>query len=101
MKKDEAPVTLMGEADKIWQEIKGKDLQLFSLPGQFVSKYCTPQFVEPSKLYLVITTGAAIAALEELLKADFEIAQAGKYITVTRLSDDDKKKIAPIVTVRY
>lgn len=98
MKKNETPVTLVGEADKIWQEIKNVDLGLFTLPGQTVEKHCVPQFVEPSKLYLLIQTGAAVAALEEVFKKVYVIEQAGKYITVARKTEESKQP-APFVII--
>lgn len=72
------------EADKIWKEIKDKDLGLFSLPGQTVEKYFTPITVEPTKAYLTFGTSSAFPALETVLGDKFEIEQAGKYVTVKR-----------------
>lgn len=82
-KSDEAtPVKTL--ADNIWDEIKDLDLGLFSLPGQFVSKYCTPKAGDPSKLYLEYKgIGAVLPALEELVKRKYDISSEERFIVIS------------------
>lgn len=56
------------EAEKIWNEIKDRSIDLFALPGQVVSGYCKPLNVEPSKCYLTITASSVLPALEIALQ---------------------------------
>lgn len=72
------------EADKIWEEIKGIQLDLFSLPDQTVEKHCKPATIDPGKLYLTISASAVFPALDEVLKDKFEIEQVGKWYVVSR-----------------
>ena len=82
-KNNEKPL-LFGESDKIWQEIKGLQLNLFGLPNQTIEKNCVPQLVEPSKLYLIISSGAVYPALDEILSSKFNLETISKYIVVSR-----------------
>lgn len=74
-------------ADKIWEEIKGKQLNMFALPGQVVSSYCTPTTVEPSKVYLTYTVSAVLPALEVALGPSYKVEQAGRFLTVSYSND--------------
>lgn len=72
------------EADKIWKEIRNKELEMFSLSGQTVEKYYKPIQVEPSKLYGTITVQSVIPALESALSSKFDIEFGPKYIIISR-----------------
>ena len=69
-------------SDKIWEHIKNVQLDLFSLPNQFVNKHCTPTTVEPSKLYLTLSTPAVLPALEEALKGHYSVYLLEKWTVV-------------------
>ena len=71
-------------AGQLWQQVKGLDLNLFSLPDQLVSKYFHPLFVEADKVYLTTTVSAAVAALEEVLPKDLEITSVVKYFILAK-----------------
>jgi len=70
-------------ADKIWEEIKGIELAMFSLPDQTVEKYCQQIKIEPSKLYLIFTAQAVIPALEEAVGSKFNVDLAQKYLIIS------------------
>ena len=76
----EKPLSL---ADKIWSEIKGKQLEMFALPKQFVEMYCEPIMIEPSKLYLKFTVPAVLPALEVALGEGYLVDLVDKYICVS------------------
>lgn len=70
-------------AEKIWEQIKNVELTMFGLPNQVVSKYCSPVFLEPSKLYLTYKVGLLLPIMEEVFKNKYIIDRSDKYITVT------------------
>lgn len=78
----EVVVPELTKAQKIWEEIKNKPIELFGLPGQTVSKYCTPVFIEPNKLYVQYKIGALLPMLEELLRNKYDVELVDKYITI-------------------
>lgn len=72
------------DADSIWEEIKDKKIEIFSLPSQTVSLHCKPVKVEPTKLYLVANATSLLPILETALGESFSIDRFDKYITVER-----------------
>lgn len=74
----------ISEADKIWAEIKNLPLDMFSLPNQSIEKYCTPQYVEPSKLYVNIKVGSVLPALESALEKTHKVESAGRFVVIYR-----------------
>jgi hypothetical protein len=77
--------TLAGtEAGKLWDEIKNRPIEMFALPNQYVSQYCQPAVVEPSKLYLLAKPGPVLPALETALGRAYTVEAVNKYITVAR-----------------
>lgn len=77
-------VTLTGESEKIWNEIKDIQLDLFGLPDQTIEKVCIPVDVEPSSLYIQSNVGAVYAALETVLSKNFSIEMVGKFWVIAR-----------------
>ncbi len=73
------------QADKIWTEIKDKNIQMFALPIQKVSDYCAPIPVEPTRLFLTYKVSAVLPALEEALGQAFKIEQADKFLIVSKV----------------
>lgn len=69
-------------ADRIWDEIKNKKVNMFALPNQTVSSYCNVVTIEPSKCYLEYTVPAILPALEAALGAEYKVDVAGRFITV-------------------
>ncbi len=78
-----ANVELDGESLKIWNEIKGVQLDLFSLPDQTVAKYCSPLPIDPTRLYVTITATAVLPALDVAL-SNFNVESIGKWIVISR-----------------
>ena len=72
------------EAQKIWNEIKDLQIQMFGLPEQSVSHHCTPVTVEPSKLYLVTRSSATLPSLETAIGSRFVVELADKFVIVSR-----------------
>jgi hypothetical protein len=56
------------KADKIWDAIQNLKIDVFALPDQKVSDYCTRADVIPDQLFLIVKGGAVIIALEDTLK---------------------------------
>jgi hypothetical protein len=71
-------------ADKIWNEIKSQELEIFALPNQTVNMYCTPVDIEPSKLYLDVPVSAVLPALEQLLWKKYNVEKINKYVVVSK-----------------
>lgn len=76
------------EAAKIWSEISGVELEMFSLPGQTVEKYCTQVNIEPTKLYVTASVQAVVPALEAALGKRFTVERAQKFIVIARKKDE-------------
>lgn len=81
--KNTAVVNPPSIADKIWNDIKEKKIEIFALPDQFVSNYCQPIIIEPSKLYLTFSVSAFLPALELALKDVYSVERMDKYICVS------------------
>lgn len=81
---NEVAVLPKTEAQKIWEEIKDLPIQMFGLPDQTIVMHANPVTVEPSKLYLVIRSSAALPSLEESIKGKFSVELADKFVIVTR-----------------
>lgn len=73
-------------ANKIWEEIKDKQVNMFALPNQKVSNFCQPKLVEPSKCYLTYTVTSILPALESALGANYKVELAGRFLTVSYVS---------------
>jgi hypothetical protein len=69
-------------ADKIWEEIKDRQVNMFALPNQTVSNYCTFTLVEPNKCYLTYQVPAILPALEAALGNSYKVELAGRFLTV-------------------
>ena len=70
-------------AEKIWEEIKDKPLNMFALPNQKISDYASPANVEPSKAYLEYSVPALLPSLEGALGSVFKIELVGRWIAVS------------------
>jgi hypothetical protein len=71
-------------AEQMWNEIKDREVQMFSLPGQTVAHYCTPTPIDPSKLFLTYTVSSCIPAVEAAIIKDFDFEIAKNFIIITR-----------------
>lgn len=74
-------------AEQLWDEVKGKLINLFALPNQTVETHFEPAQVEPSKLYLTIkdkNATALLPALEESLGKSYTVEMAGRFVCVAR-----------------
>lgn len=78
------PVAAVPEAEKIWNEIKDKEIEMFALPNQTVSQHCTPFPVEPSKLYLTIRSSAVLPSLEAACGSGYVVEMADRFVIVKR-----------------
>lgn len=78
------PVPQLTEAQKIWEEIRQVQLNMFALPGQTVEMYCKVYPIEPSRVYMTVKVSAVLAALEDTLGKWYNFDTAGKFVLVTR-----------------
>ena len=72
------------EADKIWDEIKDRRIELYALPNQTVKDHCAPIAIEPSKLYLRTKSTAVLPSLEFSCGNQFTVELVDKYVSVSR-----------------
>jgi hypothetical protein len=70
-------------AQKIWEEIKGVQIDMFTLPNQFVEQHCFPQTIEPTKCYLVSRASSILPALEAALGSKYFVTQEGRFVVVS------------------
>ena len=71
-------------AGEIWSEINDKTIEMFALPGQFVSMHCHPVNVEPSKLYLLTNSSAVLPSLETAVGKNYVVELVDKFVIVSR-----------------
>lgn len=71
-------------AGQIWNEIKDLSIEMFALPEQVVHMYCNPVIIDPSKLYLLMTSSAVLPSLETAVGKKFNVELADKFVIVTR-----------------
>lgn len=76
--------SLDGVAAEIWNEIKDREILMFSLPDQRVHQHVLPIKVEPSKLYLRTASPAVLPSLETALGAKYKVELVERFVTVTR-----------------
>jgi hypothetical protein len=72
------------EGEKIWSEIKDKEINMFSLPSQRVSDCCSPVLIDPSRCFLLFRASATLPALETAIGNKYECNIEHKYIVVSR-----------------
>lgn len=78
------PSPQLTEAQKIWEDIRQVQLNMFALPGQTVEMYCKVYPIEPSRVYMTVKVSAVLAALEDTLGKWYNFDTAGKFVLVTR-----------------
>jgi hypothetical protein len=76
-----APLTV---AEQIWEEIKDKEILMFSLPSQKISNFCQPVLIDPSRCFLLFKASSVLPSLEEAVGKNYECSAADKYIIVAR-----------------
>lgn len=74
----------LSEAEKIWTEIKDRNIEMFALPNQKVKDHCVPVYIEPSRLYLRTKSSAVLPSLEFSCGRDFMVELVDKYVSVSR-----------------
>jgi hypothetical protein len=77
-------VKMKTEAQQIWEEIKDRNIEMFSLPNQKVNNYCKPVEVEPTKLYLYIKAEAVLPSLEVSAGSSFVVEKMERFVVVSR-----------------
>lgn len=70
-------------ADLIWDEIKELKIEMFALPGQQVQHYCTPVPVDPTKLFLTVTAGSVLPALEMVVSPKYVVEKQDRFLVVS------------------
>lgn len=79
------PVTVKTDAEKIWDEIKNRPIQMFGLPEQFVFQHATYITVEPTSAYVIIRSSATLPSLEAAVAPDFTVELADKFVIIKRI----------------
>ncbi len=74
----------VSEADKIWEEIKGKTLNLYALSNQTVSDHVKKLAVPGQQLLVKLNASAVLPALETALGDKFEVEASDDYTIVRR-----------------
>jgi len=77
-------VTPVTEAQKIWEEIRYRPIEMFALPNQVVEQHCTPFPAEPNRLFLTVRSTATLPSLEVACGKDFVVELADKFVIVAR-----------------
>jgi hypothetical protein len=72
------------ESEKIWEEIRGAQVNMFCLPDQTIEKYCRFLKVEPNRCFVEPKIAAILPAMEDALRGQFNVELAGKYLIITR-----------------
>lgn len=68
---------------KIWDDIKGKQISLFALPPKLVSELCEPVIIPGTDtLFLKIKISSVLPALEEAVKGKYTVVLGEKYCEV-------------------
>lgn len=80
------PVAVKTEAEKIWDEIKNRPIEMFGLPDQYVFQHATFVPVEPNTLYVTIRSTATLPSLEAAIAPHFTVELADKFVLIKRVS---------------
>ncbi len=75
------------ESDKIWNEIKDLQINIFALPNQTVGQHVKRVEINTNELHLKLNSSAAISSLEEKLgqySKSLKLETAGEYVIITR-----------------
>lgn len=70
-------------AEKIWDEIKDLEIEMFALPNQQVHHYCKPVSIDPSKLFLTFTVGSVLPSLEAAVSPKYSVEKQDKFLVVS------------------
>lgn len=79
------PPPVKTEAEKMWDEIKNRPIEMFGLPDQYVFQHATFVAVEPTALYVTIRSSATLPSLEAAIKGDFTVELADKFVVIRRV----------------
>lgn len=71
-------------AEKIWNEIKNKPLDMFALAGQTAEKFCKVVPIDTEKLFLTYTVSAVIPAIEAVIGDKLQLETMDKFIVISR-----------------
>jgi hypothetical protein len=72
------------EADKIWDEIKNKQVALFALGGKRVSDWAQPHPCEPTKLFLTTNAPSLLPELEAVIGSNYVCEKQDRFIVISR-----------------
>ena len=71
------------KSEKIWEEIKDKQVEMFSLPAQPVQKYAQMHLIDHNKLHLTSTIPALLPTLEVALAPKYKVELVDKFIVIS------------------
>lgn len=75
----------MTKSDQIWNDIKDKNVVMFSLPSQKVEALCKRVDIDPERCFLSYSIPSFVIALEQALSKDnkYKLEQINKYIVIS------------------
>ena len=71
------------QAEKIWQSVQGRRLEMFGLPNQFVSMFCQFVPVDQNRCFLKYKIAAVLPALE-IASPEFNVEAVQGYIVLSK-----------------
>lgn len=82
MKKNES--TEKSFADRVWEELEGKQIEMFSLPGQILRDHVERLTVAPNQLTLKPKSASVIVAVEKLIGNKYQLTMTNNgYIVLS------------------
>lgn len=89
-KKIEAPVVAekivqKTAADKLWDEIKDLDVQMFALPPQKLASYAKRIDLDPGIVHVQLSIEAALPIIETTLGVKYAVTRHDKFVTISRV----------------
>lgn len=94
MKEEKKMQETQTESDKMWEELRKLNLDIFGLPGQTLEGHASRVIGAPNELLLKLKSSAVLPALEQVLTVDhngrplhnpkFKIEQLEYYISIKR-----------------
>ena len=80
----EKPVHKLTQAQNIWNTIKDIDLELFSIPNQYIEQYLQPVFeFSKDELFVLLKTQIVVAVIDEKIKPfNLKTRQEDKFLVI-------------------
>jgi hypothetical protein len=81
----EKPKEKLTSAQKIWNEIKDKELNAFGINGKIIGDFCVPlPEMHMDICFLVLSASSLVPEIEKVLVRQYKVEQSYKYILISR-----------------